>query len=129
MKRLFKKQGILTTVTNTVIGGAANVATDYVISQVEALAGVSSMYINGGKILAGALIGSMSKNKYVHAAADGMAVVGASELINELINTTDTDGASGLPKGTIGRATAGDRYFKRARKGNGFTIGSAFVGK
>lgn len=129
MKNPFKKQGIVTTVISTMVGGAANVAADYIISNVEALAGVDAMYINGGKVLAGALIGSMSKNKYVHAAADGMAVVGASALIDSLINSTESgDTTSGLPRGTVGRVTAGDRYFQR-RKSNGFTVSGAFMGK
>lgn len=118
------------TITNTVIGGAANVGANYVIANVDALATVDPMYINGGKIVVGALLGSMSKNKYVHAAADGMAVVGASELIDSLLTET-TNGStttSGLPRGTVGRATAGDRYFKANAK-RGFTVSGAFVGK
>lgn len=126
MKNPFKKKGLAQTVVNTVIGGAGNVAADYVISQIPQLAEVDSNYINGGKIVAGALIGSMSRNKYVHALADGMAVVGASELVSSLITPT-----SGLPKGTIGRVVTGDRYFNKRpqKKSNGFSVSSAFVGK
>ena len=126
MKNPFKKKGIIQTVVNTLIGGAGNVAADYVIANVEQLATVDPMYINGGKILAGALIGSMSRNKYVHALADGMAVVGASALVSSLIDGQTA--ASGLPRGTVGRVTAGDRYFAK-RGGNGFTVSSAFVKK
>lgn len=127
MKNPFKKKGITQTVVNTLIGGAGNVAADYVIANVEQLATVDPMYINGGKVLAGALIGSMSRNKYVHALADGMAVVGASALVSSLIDGQATPAASGLPYGTVGRVMAGDRYFKTGRKGNGFTVSSAFV--
>ena len=125
MKNPFNKNGITQTVVNTLIGGAGNVAADYVIANVEQLATVDPMYINGGKILAGALIGSMSRNKYVHALADGMAVVGASALVSSLLAG---QAASGLPRGTVGRVTAGDRYFAK-RGGNGFTVSSAFVKK
>lgn len=131
-KNPFKKQGIITSLTNIAVGGAANVATDYVVSSVSALATLDPRYIQGGKIVLGALLGSMSKNKYVHAAADGMAVVGASELISGLVNGTPAAAASGLPRGTVGAARMGDRYFKRAaarKTGKGFTVSGAFVGK
>lgn len=129
MKNPFKAKGLTQTMVSTLIGGAGNVVADYIIGQIDQLANVDANYINGGKIVAGALIGSMSRNKYVHALADGMAVVGASALVSSLIDGTAAP-ASGLPRGTVGRVTAGDRYFKRAgKKGNGFTVSSAFVGK
>lgn len=129
MKNPFKKKGLVQTMVNTLIGGAGNVAADYVIANVEALSTVEPMYVNGGKVVAGALIGAMSNNKYVHALADGMAVVGASALVSSLLDGT-TETASGLPHGTIGRTRAGDPYFKsQMKRGNGFSVSSAFVGK
>lgn len=126
VKNPFKKQGIMTTMVNTLIGGAGNVAANYVISQIDALSTVDANYIAGGKIVAGALIGSMSSNKYVHALADGMAVVGASELVSSLIASDPTSGL--VSNGTIGRAHAGDPYFK-SNRGKGFTVSGAFLGK
>ena len=129
MKNPFKKKGLATTMVASLVAGAGNVGADYVISQIDALATVDPMYINGGKIVAGALLGSMSNNQYVKSVADGMAAVGASALVQSLIDGTTA--TSGLPKGTIGRVHAGDRYFKKGgkRNPNGFTVSSAFISK
>lgn len=132
MKNPFKKAGIMTTVTNVAVGGAANVAVDYAVSQVSQLSSLDQRYIQGGKIVLGAVLGSISKNKWLHAAADGMAVVGASELISGLIAGTTTETPAGLPQGTVGKLHMGDRYFKKAaarKAGKGFSINGAFVGK
>lgn len=131
IKNPFKKQGLVTSLTNIAVGGAANVAVDAVVANVSTLATMDPRYIQGGKIVLGALLGSMSNDKYIHAAADGMAVVGASELISGLVNGT-TSAPAGLPRGTVGAARMGDRYFKKAaarKTGKGFTINGAFVGK
>lgn len=130
-KNPFKKAGLMTTLTNVAVGGAANVAVDYAVANVSALSTLDPRYVQGGKIVLGALLGGMSKNQYVHAAADGIAVVGASELISGLVNGT-TSAPAGLPRGTVGAARMGDRYFKKAaarKTGKGFTINGAFVGK
>lgn len=129
MKNPFKTKGLATTMVASLVAGAGNVGADYVISQIDALSNVDPMYINGGKIVAGALLGSMSKNSYVKSIADGMAAVGASALVQSLIDGSNP--TSGLPKGTIGRINAGDRYFKKGgkRTGNGFTVSSAFISK
>lgn len=129
MKNPFKKKGLATTMVASLVAGAGNVGADYVISQIDALSDVDPMYINGGKVVAGAILGSMSKNSYVKSIADGMAAVGASALVQSLIDGTNP--TNGLPKGTIGRVNAGDRYFKKGgkRAGNGFTVSSAFISK
>ena len=81
MKNPFKKSSIVDTVVNVGIGGAANVAVDYVFGSVDALATLGDTTKNAIKIAAGAIAGSMISNKYARAAADGIAVVGASNLI------------------------------------------------
>lgn len=137
-KNLFKKQGVVTTVVNAGIGGASNVIADTIIANVDALATVDRKWINAGKMVLGAIAGSMSNSKYVHAATDGIAVVGASELAREIMDgfgESETPAPSGLPNGTVGRVTMGDRYFRgAARRGNGggFTVSGALntvVGK
>lgn len=131
LKNPFKAKGLTTTITNTVVGGAASVAIDYAVEQLDFLKGTDPMYLNIGKIVGGALLGSMSKNKYVHAATDGIATVGAANLVSSLMATTSAEAPAGLPRGTVGRVRQGDPYFKRAAKGGrkGFTISGAFVGK
>lgn len=124
-KNPFKKQSIIDTVVNVGIGGAANVAIDYVVSQVDAIQSLGETTINAGKIALGAVIGSMVSNKMLRAACDGVATVGVSNLIAGLMaDTTGTDSAtSGLPRGTVGlpygtvagrRVLMGNRAYKRA---------------
>lgn len=133
MKNPFKKKGLATTMVASLVAGAGSVGADYVISQIDALSNVDQMYIDGGKVVAGALLGSMTKNQYVKSIADGMATVGAAALVQSLIDGTSTSNpTSGLPKGTIGRVQAGDRYFRNGGKrnnNNGFTVSSAFISK
>lgn len=119
MKNPFKKSSIIDTAINVGVGGAANVAMDYVFSQVEALASLEPMTKNIVKIVAGAVGGSMVSNKYVRAAADGVATVGVSNLIasymsTEETTTPETAAPAGLAKGTIGRAyRMGQRGFRK----------------
>lgn len=133
-KNPFKKSSIIDTVVNVGVGGAANVAIDYVVSQVDAIKSLGDTTINAIKIAAGAVVGSMVSNKVARAAADGVATVGVSNLISGLLADT-VEGASGLPygtiglpKGTIGRVRMGNRAFKRARKVSGVNVG-AVMGK
>lgn len=124
MKNPFKKKSIMATVVNVGVGGAANVAIDYAMSQFGAT--VDPMYVRLGKVLVGAAAGSMVTNPYLRAAADGIATVGASELISSYVVSADP--TSGLRPGTIGRLRAGNRAYRRAIHGtNG--VGASFMGK
>ncbi len=122
MKNPFKKQGIVATLVNVGIGGAANVAMDYVINATGILDGVENADTikNAAKIAVGAIGGTMLKNQYAHAALDGIAVVGVSNLVDGLVNGADDSKTSGLPEGTIGRIRLGQRGFaRRARSVRG----------
>lgn len=128
-KNPFKKQGIIDTVVNVGVGGAANVAIDYVVSSVDALSGLSATVINAAKIAVGAIGGTMTTNKYVRAAVDGIAVVGASNLVSSLMDgTASEEAAAGLPQGTIGRVRLGNRRYRRHVAGVNATP-SSFMGK
>lgn len=119
MKNPFKKQSIMDTIVNVGIGGAANVAIDYVVSQVEAIQSLGDTTINALKIAGGAVVGSMVSNKMARAAADGVATVGVSNLIAGLMAETtpgNGEGSSGLPYGTIGRVRLGNRAYRRSRR-------------
>lgn len=123
-KNLFKKQSIIDTVVNVGIGGATNATID---AAVETIApGTDDRIVNAAKIVLGAVGGGMTTNKMVRAAVDGVAVVGASNLINMAIDGTlfeskdeggngsgSGDGANGLPYGTVGRIKMGNRTFLR----------------
>lgn len=130
-KNPFKKQGIVDTLTNVGIGGAANVAMDYLVSSVDSLATMDATTINAIKIGVGVLGGTMTTNKMIRAAVDGIAVVGVSNLVQGLMDDTGSDnsgsgsdgtkgagglpyGTIGLPGGTIGRLRMGNRYFRKA---------------
>lgn len=130
MKKFFKK-GLASTMVASVVAGAGSVAADYVIGQIDALSSVNTDYINGGKIVAGAVLGSMTRNQYLKSMADGIAAVGAAALVQSLVDGTMGGSTSGLPHGTVGRIHAGDRYFKggKNRNNKGFTVSSAFISK
>ena len=124
-KNPFKKQSIIDTVVNVGIGGAANVAIDYVVDQVDAIKSLGDTTINALKIAAGAVVGSMVSDKFARAAADGVATVGVSNLIAGLMKDESTETTSGLPYGTIsGRVIPGNCAYRRARKVSGVNAGS-----
>ena len=129
-KNPFKKQSIIDTVVNVGIGGAANVAIDYVVGQVDAIKSLGDTTINAAKIVLGSVAGSMVSNKILRAATDGIATVGVSNLVKGLITgeetaTPATDATSGLPYGTIGRVRPGNNAYRRARKVSG--VGASSV--
>lgn len=104
-KNPFKKGNVVDTLINVGIGGAGNVAADYLIKSVDSLATLDPSYINLGKFVIGSVGSAMVGNKYVKALMDGFAVVGASNYISSLMDDTATpEGAAGVPAGTIGRA-------------------------
>ncbi len=101
-KNLFKKENLLDLAMNVGIGGAANVAFDSVVTNIEAFATLSDTTKNAIKFGIGIVGSSMVSDKYVRAAMNGFATVGASELISGLIND-DNQATAGLPAGMIGR--------------------------
>lgn len=119
------------TVVNVGVGGAANVAIDYVVSQVDAIQQLGDTTINAAKIALGAVAGSMVSNKFLRAACDGIATVGVSNLVKGLMESApNQEGAAGLPYGTIGRVIPGNRAYRRAaRKVSGLNPASAVMGK
>lgn len=104
MKNPFKKSGVIDTVVNVGIGGAANVAMDYLFNSVPTLA-LDEQTKNLVKVAVSAFGGSMvsgSSAKYIRPALDGIGVVGASKLIESYLPTgegggDDQKGTEGLP--------------------------------
>lgn len=120
MKNPFKKSSVIDTVVNVGIGGAANVAMDYIKANYLGSLELSDTTYNAVKVAVGALGGSMISGKYARAAVDGIATVGAANLINDLLNGESSPNAettSGAP--FIGRARMGQRGFRRAIRGTG----------
>lgn len=129
-KNPFKKQSIMDTMINVGVGGAANVAIDFVVDQVEAIKALGDTTINAAKIVLGSVAGSMVSNKVLRAATDGIAIVGVSNLVKGLITGDSTadagaEAASGLPYGTIGKVRPGNRVYRRAHKVSG--VGASSV--
>lgn len=127
-KNPFKKKSLTDTLMNVGIGGAANVAIDYVWEQVDALKPYDE-YKHIAKIVGGALAGSMVSAPWARAAADGIATVGVSNLIAGYLDKdpdkkdTDKKDLGGLPGGTIG-ALRGYRYGNKSfGKGKGRMAG------
>ena len=126
MKNPFKKSAIVDTLVSVGVGGAANVAMDYAFSQIDALASLGETWKNAIKIGVGVIGGTMTSNKYLRAAVDGIATVGASTLVASYI--TPATPAAGLPQGTIGRLKVGQRGFARRARVAGVG-GADFMGK
>ena len=120
MKNPFKKSSITDTLVNVGIGGAANAAMDYAVANVSALSSVAE-YANYIKLGVGVLGGTMISGKVVRAAFDGLATVGASGIIKELIagsetaDPTDPTTLKGLPFIGATRRRMGQRGFRSVR--------------
>lgn len=132
MKNPIKKQAIIDTAINVGLGGLANVGVDYLFSNVDALASLDESTKNWIKVGAGIVGGVFTTNKYVHAATDGMATVGASNLLSGIIgekSAADPSGAAGLPSGTIGalRRRMGQRGFINRRQVAGVGVPATAV--
>lgn len=133
MKKFMKKQNVVDTAVNLALGGGANVAIDYAVQSIDALASIDTKYINAGKLVIGAVASSMVSNKMAKSAFDGIAVVGASNLIKELMGGGESaETTTGVPAGTvgrlIGRARSPRKSFGRAiRRGMNGVPASTFV--
>ena len=120
IKNPFKKQSIIDTAVSVGVGGAANVAMDYVFGMIpKETLDLSATTKNAIKIAVGVLGGTMTSNKYLRAAVDGIAVVGVSDIVAGYVSPT-----SGLPEGTvsgapIGRVRSGNRFYRSGRKVSG----------
>lgn len=102
-KNPFKTKNVVDTLINVGVGGAGNVAADYIIDSIQkdAKEPWSPDTINLGKFIIGSVGSAMVSNKYAKALMDGFAVVGASNYISSLMAESET--TSGVPAGTIGR--------------------------
>ena len=128
MKNPFKKSSIMDTAINVGIGGAANVAFDYLVDMIPEQSWLTDTVKNAVKVAGGAIVGSMISNRYARAAADGIATVGVSNLVSGLISGSKTDSTSGLAEGTIGRIRLGQRGFARKARRVAGVAGSNFMG-
>lgn len=120
-KNPFKKESIVDTLINVGVGGAANVAIDSAVGAYNksATTAIDNTYVHAGKFLLGSVGGSMVSNRYLRAAMDGIAVVGASNLIASFMEPAEgpKEPTAGVPEGTLGRIrTANSQYVRKIKK-------------
>ena len=117
MKNPFKKSSIVDTLINVGVGGAANAAMDYAVANVDMLSGLDAQPVNFIKIGVGAFGGSMVSSKYARAGFDGLATVGASDLIKSYIGGESAEPAPATTEGVpfIGKIRMGQRGFRSVR--------------
>lgn len=135
MAKLFKKANITDAAINVGVGGAANAAIDLAVESIDAIKSLGDTYVNAGKVVLGVLGGTMVSNKYLRAAANGIATVGVASLVKDHVvplisgDTTDkTETPSGVP--FIGRLRVGQRGFRNAGlRGTGTVAGAGFMQK
>lgn len=102
-KKLFDTKNIIDTAVNVGLGGAANVAIDYAVQNVEALSDMDQSTINLGKFALGVIGSAMVSDKMVKAAFDGVATVGISNFVANILNSDNqATTTAGVPDGTIG---------------------------
>jgi len=121
MKNPFKKASAIATVKEVALGGAGNVAYDYIYSLIAPTAELSDVTKNAIKIGIGVIGGSMVKQSWAKSIFVGAATVGVSNLIAGYMpygegetTTTKTAAPAGLPKGMIAGSRLGQRGFRRA---------------
>lgn len=137
MKNPFKLQSAISTGVAMLTAGAGSAAVDWALEKSQIIpAEWGNTAVNGLKVLAGAIVGSMVKSKgtlssIVKSVADGVATVGAANLTSSFIGGTsaaDPAPTAGLAPGTIGRTLhLGNKAYRRGVRGvNG---AASFMGK
>lgn len=114
-RRIFKKQNVMDTAVSVAIGGGANVAIDFALSQIPQMATVDQKYIDLGKFAVGVVGSSMIGNKYVKDAMNGVAVVGISNFAKSFMAEQTVEKQAGVPEDTIGAIGRRNRLPLRSR--------------
>lgn len=125
----FNTKSAIKTGTSVLVGGIGSAIADWLLAKYDIIPADYQQYTNAGKVVVGAIAGSMVKNDIVKSAFDGIATVGAAELVKGFLPDAaaepaiETDPVTGLPKGMIGAARRhlGQRGFARKMTGVGST--------
>lgn len=128
MKKGFKKFNLNSAISNATamaLAGAGSAGVDWLLKKYDVIPGDwDDTVVNAVKVAGGALLASMVDSKTLYgipkAAGDGIATVGAYNLVAAMLPTEDnskdnTAVTTGLPEGTIGRIRMGQRGFRRGR--------------
>lgn len=117
----FSTKAAIATATSMAVAGAGSAVVDWALAKYDVLpASWGDTAVQAGKIVVGAIGGSMIKNQIAKSVFDGIATVAAAKLVAGMLPEGDAsnDGSTqmtGLPEGTIGRIRLGQRGFRRGR--------------
>ena len=121
----FNLNSAFSNATAMALAGAGSAGVDWLLKKYDVIPGDwDDTVVNAVKVAGGALLASMVDSKTLYgipkAAGDGIATVGAYNLVAAMLPTVDgsedkTAVTTGLPEGTIGRIRMGQRGFRRAR--------------
>ena len=126
----FSTKSAIATGTAVLTAGVGSAVADWLLAKYDVIPADYQQYTNIGKVIVGAVAGSMMTNQIAKSAFDGIATVGAANLVKEWLpenGTTkeeETATPAGLAQGTIGRLRMGQRGFRRAVRGVGGEAGS-----
>ena len=114
----FNTKSVIATGTAVLAAGAGSAVADWLLAKYDVIPAEYAEYTNVGKVLIGAVAGSMLTNQIAKSAFDGIATVGAANLVAGWLPTEtkeETATPAGLPEGTIsGRLRMGQRGFRKA---------------
>lgn len=112
----FNTKAAITTATSVAVAGAGSAVVDWALKKYDVIpADWGDTVVQAGKIVLGAVGGSMIKNQIVKSVFDGIATVAAANLTKGFL-PEDAATTDGLPQGTIGRIKLGQRGFRVAPK-------------
>lgn len=129
----FNTKAAIKTGTSVLVGGVGSAVADWLLDKYQIVPAQYQQYTNLGKVILGAIAGSMVKNEMVKSAFDGIATIGAANLVAEYMpdnattTTTTTAAPAGLPQGTIGALRLGQRGFRRGAKRVSGLAGADFM--
>ena len=118
----FNTKSAIATGTSVLVAGAGSAIADWALAKWDVIPADYAQYTNIGKVILGAVAGSMITNQIAKSAFDGIATVGAAKLVEGWLPETgaadETATTEGLPKGMIGGGLRmGQRGFRRAVRG------------
>ena len=112
--KAFNTKSAIATGTSVLVGGVGSAVADWLLAKYDVIPASFKQYTDAGKVVLGAVAGSMITNQIAKSAFDGIATVAAANLVAGFL-PEGTKSTSGLPEGTIGRLRMGQRGFRRAR--------------
>ena len=123
----FSTKSAIATGTAVLTAGVGSAVADWLLAKYDVIPADYQQYTNIGKVILGAVAGSMMTNQIAKSAFDGIATVGAANLVAGWLPTETKESAAaaaGLPEGTIGRLRMGQRGFRKGIRG---VNGAAFM--